>query len=123
MGSREAAGSNPVAPTNIKVVIGPRRAGKSFFAMHLVRGLGPFGYVNLDDERLEALGDYGELVAALDALYGKPRHLLLDEVQNLPKWELFVMGGLGFSREGYTWRAHGRFLLRKWVSGRSWWAF
>jgi len=82
----------------IKVVIGPRRAGKSFFAAHLVQGLGPFGYVNFDDERLEALGDYDELVVALDALYGKPKHLLLDEVQNLPRWELFVNR---LQRQGY----------------------
>lgn len=82
----------------VNVVIGPRRAGKSFFAMHLARGLGSFGYVNFDDERLEALGDYDELVAALDALYGKPKHLLLDEVQNLPRWELFVNR---LQRQGY----------------------
>ncbi|HRT97349.1 MAG TPA: ATP-binding protein, partial [Planctomycetota bacterium] len=91
-------GPRKLAHDLIKVVIGPRRAGKSFFAMHLVQGLGPFGYVNFDDERLEALGDYDELVAALDALYGKPKHLLLDEVQNLPKWELFVNR---LQRQGY----------------------
>jgi len=82
----------------IKVVIGPRRAGKSFFAMHMASGLGPFGYVNFDDERLEALGDYDELAAALDAVYGKPEHLLLDEVQNLPRWELFANR---LQRQGY----------------------
>lgn len=35
----------------IKVVLGPRRAGKSFFAMHLVQRLNRFGYVDFDDER------------------------------------------------------------------------
>jgi hypothetical protein len=74
----------------INVVMGPRRAGKSFFAMHLVQGLGRFGYVNFDDERLTRLQDYDALVAAVDSLYEKPQHLLLDEVQNLPQWELFV---------------------------------
>jgi len=35
----------------VNVVMGPRRAGKSFFAMHAVQGLRPFGYLNFDDER------------------------------------------------------------------------
>ena len=82
----------------INVITGPRRAGKSFFAMHAVREHGPFGYVNFDDERLCGLADYDELVVALDALCGEPRHLLLDEVQNLPKWELFVNR---LQRQGY----------------------
>ena len=82
----------------INVITGPRRAGKSFFAMHAVRDLGPFGYVNFDDERLTDLEDYDALVAALGAIYDKPRHLLLDEVQNLPKWELFVNR---LQRQGY----------------------
>jgi predicted AAA+ superfamily ATPase len=82
----------------INVIVGPRRAGKSFFAMHAVGGLGSFGYVNFDDERLIQLDDYDELVAILDSLYKKPKHLLLDEVQNLPKWELFINR---LQRQGY----------------------
>ncbi len=82
----------------INVITGPRRAGKSFFAMHAVRDLGPFGYVNFDDERLADLEDYDALVAAVDSLYDQPKHLLLDEVQNLPKWELFVNR---LQRQGY----------------------
>lgn len=74
----------------INVVLGPRRAGKSFFAMHLVQGLGRFGYVNFDDERLTTLEDYDALIAAVDAVYEHPKHLLLDEVQNLAQWELLV---------------------------------
>ncbi len=82
----------------INVIMGPRRAGKSFFAMHAVQELGSFGYVNFDDERLSQLEDYDELVAVLDSLYEKPKHLLLDEVQNLPRWELFVNR---LQRQGY----------------------
>lgn len=36
----------------IKVIIGPRRAGKSFFAIHQIKKSGHFGYVNFDDENL-----------------------------------------------------------------------
>jgi predicted AAA+ superfamily ATPase len=82
----------------IKVVIGPRRAGKSFFAMHLVQSLGSFAYVNFDDERLSGLEDYDAVITALDALYNHPKHLLLDEVQNVPRWELLVNR---LQRQGY----------------------
>src|SRR3990167_44293 len=82
----------------IHVVLGPRRAGKSFFAMHGLKKMGGFGYVNFEDERLAEIRDYDEVVAAVDALYGKPKRLLLDEIQNLPKWELFVNR---LQRQGY----------------------
>ncbi|MFC2173657.1 ATP-binding protein [Acidobacteriota bacterium] len=74
----------------VTVILGPRRAGKSFFAMHLIGRTGRFGYVNFDDERLSELDNYDELTAALNVVYQNPKYLLLDEVQNLPKWELFV---------------------------------
>ena len=38
----------------IKVITGPRRAGKSVFAFQLLQGQ-EFGYVNFDDERLARL--------------------------------------------------------------------
>ncbi len=82
----------------IKVILGPRRAGKSFFAMHLVKRLGSFGYINFDDERLGELDDYDALITAIDALYEHPKHLLLDEVQNVPRWELLVNR---LQRQGY----------------------
>lgn len=82
----------------IRVVLGPRRAGKSFFAMRAIQGAGHFGYVNFDDERLTELDDYDALITALDALYQQPRDLLLDEVQNLPRWELLVNR---LQRQGY----------------------
>lgn len=46
----------------IKVITGPRRAGKSFYAMHLLQEAGPFGYVNFDDERLAGLDNYDEII-------------------------------------------------------------
>ncbi|MCY4483017.1 MAG: ATP-binding protein [Spirochaetaceae bacterium] len=74
----------------IKVIIGPRRCGKSFLAMHLLGQRGSRGYVNFDDERLADVANYDHLIAAVNAVYDNPRNLLLDEIQNLPRWELFV---------------------------------
>ncbi|MFH1974998.1 MAG: ATP-binding protein [Pseudomonadota bacterium] len=74
----------------IKVIIGPRRAGKSFYAVHLLQQAGSYGYVNFDDERLTAVGDNDEIISAVNAVYNNPRYLLLDEIQNLPRWEMFA---------------------------------
>lgn len=76
--------------TLIKVIIGPRRAGKSFFSLHALNKKDKFGYVNFDDEKLIETEDYDEIISAINSLYGNPKTLFLDEIQNLPKWELFV---------------------------------
>ncbi len=74
----------------IRVVVGPRRAGKSFFALHALGREGGCGYANFDDERLLGLSDYDDLLNAIDNVYGNPDTILLDEIQNLERWELFV---------------------------------
>lgn len=79
-----------VSSNLIKVIIGPRRAGKSFFAIHELQKLGSFGYVNFDDEQLAKVEDFNEILAAVDSLYGSPHFLLLDEVQNFQGWELLA---------------------------------
>ncbi len=83
----------------VKVIIGPRRAGKSFYAQHALQGRGNFAYVNFDDERLASTNDYDAILAALRMVYGETRNILMDEIQNLPRWELFVNR---LYREGYN---------------------
>ncbi len=83
----------------VKVVIGPRRAGKSSFSIHYLSKLFNFGYVNFDDEKLVDVADYNEIISAVDSVYNKPKYLLLDEIQNLPKWELFANR---LQRQGYN---------------------
>ncbi|MEK7128353.1 MAG: ATP-binding protein [Patescibacteria group bacterium] len=75
----------------IKVILGPRRAGKSVFALMLLKGQS-FAYFNFDDESLpgEKQIDLDELMAELKFAYGETKYILFDEIQNLPKWELFV---------------------------------
>jgi len=81
----------PVSTDLIRVVTGPRRAGKSVLAAHWAGGqAGGSGYVNFDDERLPASEGTDALLAAVDAVYKNPGTLLFDEIQNLPRWELLV---------------------------------
>lgn len=75
----------------IKVVLGPRRAGKSVFSLMLLKNR-PFAYFNFDDEGILGQGifSYDALMKELHSAYGETKNLLFDEIQNLPKWELFV---------------------------------
>lgn len=73
----------------ITVIIGPRRAGKSTFVINALKDMKP-GYANFDDELLTAVSNYDDIVGAIDQVYNKPDILFFDEIQNLPKWELFV---------------------------------
>jgi len=78
--------------TLIKVVLGPRRAGKSVFSLMLLKDR-PFMYFNFDDEILSNMGGVStdELMKELHAAYGGDvKTILFDEIQNLPSWELFA---------------------------------
>mgnify|MGYP001570933383 CR=1 FL=1 len=83
----------------IKVIIGPRRAGKSFFGIYALSKNNKFGYINFDDEELTRVKDYNELISAVNSVYENPKILFFDEIQNLPRWELFVNR---LQRQGYT---------------------
>ena len=74
----------------IQVIIGPRRAGKSFFGMHHLIENKSFGFANFDDERLVKVQNFDEILENILAVYSNPKILLLDEVQNLPDWEIIV---------------------------------
>src|SRR3989339_1874673 len=85
----------------IKVIIGPRRSGKSIFSLMLLKDR-PFAYFNFDNEAIQTGEDnfkYDELMQALHNVYGETKTILFDEIQNLPRWELFVNR---LQREGYN---------------------
>lgn len=73
----------------IKVIVGPRRAGKSVFAIQMLEGQ-DFAYLNFDDERLLGISDYDDILKAVRQVYGEIKTILFDEIQNLNKWELFL---------------------------------
>lgn len=73
----------------IKLITGPRRAGKSIFALMMLKGQ-RFAYLNFDDTKLLSLWDEDVVMSALDSVYPSYQYLLLDEVQNLDGWDLWV---------------------------------
>ena len=73
----------------IKLITGPRRAGKSVYALQILSGKN-YAYLNFDDTQL--LGTFNEdsVMQALAEVYPGYEYLLLDEVQNLESWDAWV---------------------------------
>ncbi|MBN2374058.1 ATP-binding protein [bacterium] len=81
----------------IKVITGPRRAGKSVFSF-LLLNKSNFAYLNLDDENLiKASTD--DIVKGIFEVYPEHDLIFFDEIQNLENWELFVNK---LQRRGYN---------------------
>jgi hypothetical protein len=76
---------------NVLVITGIRRCGKSIFAYLIVKEE-EFIYINFDDERLANInpGDLNEILCAGYELFGNTEYIILDEIQNIKGWELFV---------------------------------
>ena len=73
----------------IKLITGPRRAGKSVYALQILSGKN-YAYLNFDDTQL--LGAFNEdaVMQALAEVYPGYEYLLLDEIQNLDSWDAWV---------------------------------
>ena len=84
----------------IKVIIGVRRSGKSVLAHRILENK-KYGYVNFDDERLISVRtkDLNDLLEILLEISPGIKYLLLDEIQNVAGWELFVNR---LQRKGYN---------------------
>lgn len=73
----------------IKLITGPRRVGKSVYALLLLRNRN-FAYLNFDDGQLLDCWDEDLAMTILDDVYRGYEFILLDEVQNLPDWDIWV---------------------------------
>lgn len=77
-----------------QVVIGVRRSGKSTICHKVLQERGiRYGYVNLDDDRLAKMEteDLNTVLSCVYQLYGTDvPYLVLDEIQNVDGWYLFV---------------------------------
>ncbi len=93
----------PVAPGKIKVIIGMRRSGKTYFVFQQILKLIAEGvdrncilYINFEDDRLMPL-DQEKLARLVDAFYElypenheKKCYLFFDEIQNVDNWPLVI---------------------------------
>jgi len=73
----------------IKLITGPRRAGKSVFALQMLKSKN-FAYLNFDDDLLLKHFEENRIEQLLLEIYPNFEYLLLDEIQNLPEWELWI---------------------------------
>lgn len=73
----------------IKLITGPRRVGKSTQALLMLRDKN-FAYLNFDSQPLLDAWDPDLVMRMLDDVYPGYEYLLLDEVQNLDAWDLWV---------------------------------
>ena len=73
----------------IKMITGPRRAGKSVLTLLLLKGKN-FAYLNFDDEQLLSKFNEDTVMQALAEVYPGFDYLLLDEIQNLDHWDMWV---------------------------------
>ena len=76
-----------------QVVIGVRRSGKSMLCQKvLLESDVKFAYVNFDDENLADIqvSELNDIIETLYRIYGDYTHLFIDEIQNAPRWPLFV---------------------------------
>ena len=82
-----------------RVLVGVRRAGKSYLLYHHIQRLLAEGrkwdemlYLNFEDERLENFGteDFNRLLECHQEMYGKRPMQFLDEIQNIDGWHKFA---------------------------------
>lgn len=98
---RERALVVPLDVKKIITIIGPRRAGKTFYLYQIMANLEKEGvkkqeclYLNFEDERLNFDGGNDVIFDAYRELYPNQDlsrvYLFFDEIQELPGWEKFI---------------------------------
>lgn len=91
----------PEGINKIFAIIGPRRAGKTWYLFQLMCDLEQKGmprhqmlYLNFEDERLELEGNYDVILESWQELYPNDDlsnvWFFFDEIQELPNWEKFI---------------------------------
>jgi len=91
----------PTGLDKIITIIGPRRAGKTWYLFQLMARLEKSGvkreqifYLNFEDERLNFDGDYDQILDAYLELYPDQKvedlYFFFDEIQEIQEWEKYV---------------------------------
>jgi len=119
----------PLHLEKLITIIGPRRAGKTFFLYQIMADLEDAGiarrqmlYLNFEDERLALEGDYDLIFDAYRELYPERDlshlYIFFDEIQELPDWERFVRRVLDtISRHIFLTGSNSRFLSKEIATG------
>ena len=74
-------------------IVGPRRAGKTHYLLTLRDKVNNAVYLNFEDSRLyeATYRDIRNILRIYTEIYGEdPEYLFLDEIQNIPRWEVAV---------------------------------
>ena len=91
----------PLDLGKIITIIGPRRAGKTWYLFQLIESLEKSGikreqilYLNFEDERLDFDAGYDQILDAYLELYPDQKlenlYIFFDEIQEIPEWEKYV---------------------------------
>ena len=95
--SRDISVPEPRPTSGITAIVGPRRAGKTFFMYQIMQNWIARGaakkedilFVDFEDYRLSGFrsADFDDLLAAfVELTQHRPRFLFLDEIQHVPGW-------------------------------------
>ncbi|MEM5831298.1 MAG: ATP-binding protein [Candidatus Aenigmatarchaeota archaeon] len=83
----------PLDTSFIISIIGPRRAGKTYYLFQIRNLKQNSLYLNFEDSRLIGANfrDIREIIRLFEEIYGiKPQYLLLDEINNIKNWEIVI---------------------------------
>lgn len=74
------------------IISGIRRCGKSTLLNQILKKQKQFYYLNLEDPKIEGfeLKDFNRCKDLFEKKYGKGGIYFFDEIQNIPKWEIFI---------------------------------
>jgi predicted AAA+ superfamily ATPase len=73
----------------IKVITGPRRAGKSTLAIQTLKDF-KLAYLNFEDEDFKTSFSGEDIIKTFEVIYPGYEYILFDEIQLFPSWEKFL---------------------------------
>lgn len=74
----------------IKVITGPRRAGKSTMGLHALKKYNDFVYINFDTRAILETENIYDFIIQLSKEFANSKIMFLDEIQNIKDFELIV---------------------------------